>query len=83
MHFLFNLDASFCFEILKTREYLGWLKPSLFVLLIILFPARISPSEMKKKKMKAAIDAGVKKEEIMENYLDPHLYTEAIKSYLR
>ena len=38
---------------------------------------------MKKKKMKAAIDAGVNKEEIMQNYLDPHLYTEAIKSYLR
>ena len=38
---------------------------------------------MKKKKMKAAIDAGVEKEEIKNSYQDPHLYTEAIKSYLR
>ena len=65
------------------REYLGWLKPSFSDGLIISFHARISPSEMKKKKMKAAIDAGVEKEEIKNSYQDPHLYTEAIKSYLR
>ena len=44
---------------------------------------RIGPSEMKKRKMKAAIDAGVGKNDIWETYRDPHLYTEAIKSYLR
>ena len=38
---------------------------------------------MKKRKMKAAIDAGVGKNDIWETYRDPHLYTEAIKSYLR
>ena len=38
---------------------------------------------MKKRKMKAAIDAGVGKNDIWETYKDHHLYTEAIKSYLR
>ena len=38
---------------------------------------------MKKKKMKAAIDAGSQKGDIWAAYTDPHLYTEAIKSYLR
>lgn len=44
---------------------------------------RVSPSIPSLKKMKASIDAGVPKKKILRKYKDPHLYTSAIKYFLR
>jgi hypothetical protein len=44
---------------------------------------RVSPSIPSLKKMKASIDAGVSKKTILRKYKDPHLYTSAIKYFLR
>merc|ERR1719376_754815 len=44
---------------------------------------RVSPSIPNLKKMKASIDAGVSKKVILRKYKDPHLYTSAIKYFLR
>lgn len=44
---------------------------------------RVSPSIPSLKKMKASIDAGVSKKVILRKYKDPHLYTSAIKYFLR
>eukprot|EP00092_Neocalanus_flemingeri_P013040 GFUD01014052.1.p1 GENE.GFUD01014052.1~~GFUD01014052.1.p1 ORF type:complete len:661 (+),score=162.12 GFUD01014052.1:81-2063(+) len=44
---------------------------------------RVSPSIPSLKKMKASIDAGIPKREILRKYKDPHLYTSAIKYFLR